>query len=205
MPNVIDAIQKRRSIRKYLPHYIPHELVLEVLAAAGWAPSAHNSQPWRFIILSDSVLKRELALAMAEVWTADLAKDNLTVDAEERKERIEKFANAPVLILACLTMEGLRKFPDQERQGYERDLAMQSLGAGIQNLLLAAYATRLAACWFCAPGFCKDTVRRLLTIPKDIEPQAFVVLGYPAEKPSAPPRKRITEYCFVDFWGKQLS
>jgi coenzyme F420-0:L-glutamate ligase/coenzyme F420-1:gamma-L-glutamate ligase len=204
MPRIVEAIQKRRSVRKYLPHPVPHELVLEVLTAAGWAPSAHNSQPWRFIVISDPKIKRSLAQAMGEVWVADLIKDGLIVDEANSKERIERFANAPVLILGCLTMQDLRKFPDSERQGFERDLAVQSFGASIQNLLLAAYAQKLVSCWFCAPSFCKQTVRDVLKIPPEIEPQAFVVLGYPGEVSLVPPKKKLAEYCYLDLWGKNL-
>jgi coenzyme F420-0:L-glutamate ligase / coenzyme F420-1:gamma-L-glutamate ligase len=204
MPGVIDAIQKRRSVRQYLPHDVPSELVLEVLAAAGWAPSAHNSQPWRFIVISEPAVKRKLASAMADAWAADLAKDGSTVDSDKRQERVERFAEAPALILGCLTMEGLRNFPDAERQSCERDLAVQSFGAAMQNLLLVAYTQKLASCWFCAPAFCKQTVREVLKIPDNIEPQAFVILGYCGESPQAPPKKRLAEYCFVDLWGKPL-
>ncbi len=204
MPQVIEAIQKRRSVRKYLPHSVPHELVLEVLAAAGWAPSAHNSQPWRFILIDDPKIKRSLAEAMGQAWAADFVKDGLTVNEDNRKERVERFANAPVLILGCLTMEGLRKFPDAERQGFERDLAVQSFGAAIQNLLLAAYAQKLVSCWFCAPGFCKQTVRNTLKIPSDIEPQSFVILGYTGECAQTPPKKKLADYCCLDIWGKPL-
>jgi F420 biosynthesis protein FbiB-like protein len=202
MTDVLDAIKQRRSVRKYQPKPVPSKLVEEVLVAAGWAPSAHNAQPWRFIVLADPSVKRELADAMADAWATDLAKDGLKVDADKRKERVERFTNAPVLILACLTMEGLRKFPDEERQKCERDLAVQSFGAAMQNLLLAAYAEGLGACWFCAPGFCKETVRKVLGIPDAVEPQAFVALGYPAEKPPVPAKKSLAEYCFVDMWGK---
>jgi F420 biosynthesis protein FbiB-like protein len=204
MPGVIETIQKRRSIRNFLAHKVPPEIVLECLAAVGWAPSAHNSQPWRFIVICDPALQQKLARAMAEAWAADLTRDGLTVDEEKRMERIERFAKAPVLILACLTMEGLRKFPDAERQGYERDLAVQSLGAGIQNLLLAATAAKLASCWFCAPGFCKETVRIILNIPAEVEPHAFVILGFTGETPSSPPKKAISDYCFINLWGKKL-
>ena len=201
MLDLSDAIKGRRSVRKYLPLEVPHELIEDVLVSAGWAPSAHNSQPWRFIVLSDASVKQKLAIAMAEVWAADLAKDGVAVKAEKRKERIERFANAPALILACSTMEGLRKFSDEKRQKCERDLAMQSLGAAMQNLLLAAYGAGLGACWFCAPGFCKEAVRKVLKIPEAVEPQALVIIGYPAETPSVPPKELLAEYCFLDVWG----
>jgi F420 biosynthesis protein FbiB-like protein len=204
MTDLFDAIKQRRSIRKYLPKPVQDTVVLEVLAAAGWAPSAHNSQCWRFIILQDASVKRRLAISLADAWAQDLQRDGIRVEAGKREERVERFALAPVLILACLTMDGLRKFPDSERQMCERDLAVESLGAAIQNLLLAAHAKGLGACWFCAPAFCKETVRRFLKIPDLVEPQAFVGMGYPAEKPQVPFKKLLEGYCFVDIWDRTL-
>jgi len=202
MTNLNQAIKQRRSIRKYTPQPVPQKTVLEVIGAAGWAPSAHNSQPWRFIVLQDPKVKRKLAERMAEAWAADLKKDGATAEEEKRVERREKFASAPALILACLTMEGLRKFPDAERQRCERDLAVESLGAGLQNLLLAAHAAGLGACWFCAPAFCKELVREMLKIPQEVEPLALIVMGYSAEEPAAPSRKALKDFCHIDEWGK---
>ncbi len=204
MPDLTDIIEQRRSIRKYQPRQVPFSVVLEVLEAAGWAASAHNSQPWRFIVLADSKVKRELAERMAEAWVADLKKDNQIVDDSLRVERVERFASAPVLIMVCLTMEGLRKFPDKQRQKCERDLAVESLGAALENLLLATHAAGLGACWFCAPAFCKETVRAVLKIPIDVEPSALITIGYAAEKPPVPLKKALKDYCYLDAWGKSV-
>ena len=202
--SIKEAIRQRRSIRKYTSQKVPEALVLEILEAAGWAPSAHNAQPWRFIVLSEAHLKVELAKAMADSWVADLAKDGQTVEDSKLKVSIERFSNAPVLIVPCLTLENMRKFPDEKRQGCERDLAVQSLGAALQNLLLAAYADGLGACWFSAPGFCKATVRKVLKIPETVEPQAIITMGYPNEKLPVPSKKPLGEYCFLDDWGKAV-
>jgi coenzyme F420-0:L-glutamate ligase/coenzyme F420-1:gamma-L-glutamate ligase len=204
MLDFFDVVKQRRSIRKYLPKTVQKEVILQVLATAGCAPSAHNSQPWRFIILQDDILKRRLAEAMAEAWAKDLQRDGIKVESDKLTERVERFATAPVLILACLTMVDLRKFPDSERQIGERDLAVQSFGAALQNLLLAAYAKGLGACWFCAPAFCKETVRKILKIPDEVEPQAFVAMGYTTEKPQVPIKKLLEGYCFVNIWGRPL-
>jgi F420 biosynthesis protein FbiB-like protein len=200
--SIKDAIKQRRSIRKFQQKPVPTEAVLEILEAAGWAPSAHNSQPWRFIILQDPIVKRELSEKMALAWAVDMAKDGSTVEEAKKFERKERFAEAPVLILACLTMEGLKQFLDKQRQNSERDLALESLGAGLENMLLAAQTSGLGACWYCAPAFCKDVVRQVLSIPKEVEPSAFIILGYPAETPVAPKRKMINEVCYVDKWGE---
>jgi F420 biosynthesis protein FbiB-like protein len=171
------------------------------LEAAGWAPSAHNAQPWRFIVLADQQVKRGLAKAMAEAWAADMAKDGVSIEPEKVRLRVERFSDAPALVLACFCMDGMIRFPDAERGGLERDLALQSLAASLQNLLLAAHSLGLGACWFCAPSFCKQTVREALEIPNDAEPQALVALGYPAEEPTTPLKKQHGEFCFRDRWG----
>jgi F420 biosynthesis protein FbiB-like protein len=201
MSHVSDAIKERRSIRKYSTNPVPQEAIEEVLVAAGWAPSAHNAQPWRFIVLADPAVKRELAEAMAEAWAADMAQDGSKVDVETQKARVERFATAPVLILACTTMDGMARQPDMERLSVERDLALQSLAAALENMLLTAHAEGLGACWFCAPAFCKETVRKVLGIPADVEPQALIAMGYPAEAPPVPTKNRLGDFCFKDKWG----
>ena len=204
MKELFSVIRDRRSIRKYQNKPVSRELIEEVLVAAGWAPSAHNAQPWRFIILTEDRAKKELSKTMARVWAADLAKDGVKIDEEVRKVRVERFGSAPVLILACLTMEDMNNQHDIERQVVEHDLAIQSLGAAIQNLLLTAYAEGLGACWFCAPGFCKAAVRTVLKIPENVEPQALIALGFPAESPIVPPRRLLGDYCFKNKWGKKF-
>ena len=204
MSSLLDELKSRRSVRKYQPKSIPQKLIKGVLTAASWAPSAHNAQPWRFIVLTEASSKRKLAGAMAQAWAVDMAKDGQKIDETNLLERVERFATAPILILACVTMEDMNKQPDEKRQNAERDLALESLGAAMQNLLLAADAKGLGACWFCAPAFCKEVVRKNLKIPKEVEPAALVAIGYPAEKPSAPQRKPLGDFCFKDKWGGEL-
>jgi F420 biosynthesis protein FbiB-like protein len=204
MQDLFSIIKDRRSIRKYQNKPVQQALIEEVLVAAGWAPSAHNAQPWRFVVLTEDSAKKELAEAMAEAWAADIAKDGVKIEEGVRKVRVKRFACAPVVILACSTLDGMNNQPDVERQMVERDLAMQSLGAAIQNLLLTAHAKGLGACWFCAPCFCKEPVRAVLKIPENVEPQALIAMGFPAEKPSAPHRKVLGDYCFSNTWNKKL-
>jgi coenzyme F420-0:L-glutamate ligase/coenzyme F420-1:gamma-L-glutamate ligase len=206
MNHIMDSIKERRSIRKYSSRKVSTDILRQVLEAARWAPSAHNAQPWRFIVLTDVSLKRELSEAMADVWVADMITDGLASETREnqRKASVERFTCAPALIVACLTMKDMLRYEDESRQKNERDLAVQSLGAAVQNMLLAVHANDLGACWFCAPIFCKETIRRILKVPDDVEPQALITLGYPAEKPHAPSRKPLENYSYLNYWGKKL-
>ncbi len=199
-------IKTRRSIKTFSRQEIDEKLIFRIFNVATWAPSAHNAQPWRFIGITDKDLKRKLAESMAEKWAKDLSADNVSADVIVRlvEGSIERFVQAPVIIVASITMEEMDKYPDQSRQLIEQLMATQSLAAAIQNLLLAAHAEGLGACWFCAPLFCQDVVKKVLGMPQTVEPQALITLGYPAENPSMPTRKSLDEVIFKNHWGEKF-
>jgi coenzyme F420-0:L-glutamate ligase / coenzyme F420-1:gamma-L-glutamate ligase len=173
----------RRSIRRYRPEPIPTEMIDQLLTAATWAPSAHNRQPWRFAIVSGPAAKQRLAQAMGNQLRADLAADGVAADLIEQDagRSYQRLTNAPVLIVLCLTMADMDSYPDERRQRNEWIMAVQSVAMAGQNLLLAAHALGLGACWLCAPLFCPDTVRDTLQLPADWQPQGIITAGYPAE------------------------
>lgn len=200
MKSLYYLIKGRRSVRAYKRKSVPISILKRILNAARWAPSAHNAQPWRFIIIEDEDSKYMLAKTMAHAWLKDLMSDGIPENrAYEiiRKEAIERFTKSPVLILVCLTMKDMDMYSDERRNNAERTMAIQSVAAAIQNLLLAAHYEGLGACWVCAPLFCSKEVSRALSLPEDFEPQAIITLGYPAEKPTAPPRKPLNEIVWV--------
>lgn len=156
---------------------------MRVLEAACWAPSAHNRQPWRFVVLTHLKDKQRLAHAMSERLAADLRADGLDEAsiARDTGRSKERLGSAPVLIVVCLSMADMDRYPDQRRQFFEHQMAVQSVAMAAQNLLLAAHAEGLGACWLCAPLFSQDMVRATLGLPDDCEPQGAVVMGYPSE------------------------
>ena len=206
MSDFPDAIKKRRSIRKYKPRPVSPEILLELIATSSYAPSAHNSQPWRFIVITSEPEKRTLAQTMASAWLKDLEKDGASKQHAEAlaKSSVDCFSNTPAIVLACITMDEMNQYPDERRQKDERDLALQSLGAAIQTLLLEAHSKGIGSCWCCAPVFCKDAVRLTLKIPSNVEPQALIRLGYPSEEPSAPKRKPVEDFVFWASWGRKI-
>ena len=92
-----------------------------------------------------------------------------------------RISSAGALVLGCLTMAEMDRYPDPERRRQEWLLAAQSTALALGQLLLAAQHEGLAACWMCAPLFAPDLVRQALDLPADWEPQALITLGYPAE------------------------
>jgi coenzyme F420-0:L-glutamate ligase / coenzyme F420-1:gamma-L-glutamate ligase len=169
---------------------VPRDLVQVLLEAAAQAPSAHNAQPTRFVVIESDAVKRRLAERMARRWRRDLealGTKEAAIQVEIRFS-LKRFGEAPLLILAGYTMDGMDVYP-AGRRAAERVMAAQSAAAAVQNLLLAAAAHGLGACWCCAPLFCPGLVRRTLRLPPAFAPQALLTLGYPAHTPPVPPRK----------------
>jgi F420 biosynthesis protein FbiB-like protein len=183
MNEKITWLSNRRSIRRYHDKPIPPETIEQLLTAAIWAPSAHNRQPWRFAVMTEWATKHKLATAMGEKLRADLTADHTPPDLIEKdtNRSYQRITNAPLLILLCLSMADMDSYPDPMRQQHEWTMAVQSTAMAAQNLLLAAHALELGACWMCAPLFCPDLVKQTVVLPDDWQPQALITIGYPAE------------------------
>ncbi len=191
VPAGLDLLAARRTVRFYTPDPIPEALVAALLDAARTAPSAHNAQPTRFVVISSAEVKRRLAERMARRWRRDLEGSG-TAEAAIRVElrfSLRRFGEAPLLILVGYTMAEMDRYPDRPRQRAEETMAVQSAAAAVENLLLAASAYGLGACWCCAPLFAPGEVRRALGLPRAFVPQALLTIGYPAHTPPSPPRQ----------------
>lgn len=183
-------IQGRRSVRAFDRRPVPREIVERAIAAAGWAPSPHGRQPWRFAVVEAQARRAALAEAMAATWQAQLELDGQESEIVQHRlaRSRERLLTAPVLVIVCLYLADLDVYPDAERQTAETTMAIQSLGAAVQNLLLTVYAAGLDAGWMCAPLFCPDVVRETLGLSEALIPQALIPIGYAARDPVRRPR-----------------
>ncbi len=178
-------LQSRRSVRKFLNRPVSPDFIEKILEAARWAPSPHGRQPWRFAVLTSQKLKLRLANEMGSTWQQNLQMDGQSAEVvnirlEKSRQRI---LNAPVIIIPCLYLEDLDFYPDERRQADEKTMAIQSMGAAIQNMLLMAYDLGLDAGWMCAPLFCPEIVCEALDLDPRLIPQALITVGYAAIDP----------------------
>jgi len=202
------GLRNRRSIRIYKKKPIELDKIKKIIKLAIMAPSAHNSNPWYFIILNDEKIKRNLIIRMSEKYEQDLRNDGYPIELINIRitTSIKRFMESPIIIVPCLDMSKMDKYPDIKRQMIEHQMGVQSVAAAIQNLLLAAFNEGLASCWYCAPLFVKKIVCECLNIPDYIEPQAFITIGYPIsdKPPKPPPRPKIEDICFLNRWGERF-
>lgn len=186
---VLEALYGRRSVRRYLDLPVPPDLVDRVLEAGRWAPSPHGRQPWRFAVVTGDEAKRRLADKMGASWRENLRMDGQEEEVVEKRQEgsRKRLLDAPALVALCLYTGDLDHYPDPDRQVHETEMAVQSLGAAAQSMLLAAHAAGLDAGWMCAPLFSPAAVRSALNLDETLEPQALLTLGYAA---GDPPKRR---------------
>ncbi len=181
---LLDFLRARRSLRRYQSRAVPQEWIEQILEAATWAPSAHNRQPWRFVIIRGEQTKEELAREMGALLRRDLQADKLPPAAIEADvgRSYQRITGAPLLILLCMSLRDMDVYADDLRNEHERAMAQQSTAMAGQNILLMASSLGLGACWMCAPLFCQQLVASVLELPADWLPQGMITLGFPAQR-----------------------
>jgi nitroreductase len=182
--DVFEAIWNRRSIRQFKSTPVSDEDLNKILEAARYAPSWHNSQCWRFIIVKSEDMKAKLSG---------------TIPPNNRASKA--VLQAPVVIVLC-AQPGSSGYihgeliPDKGETWYMFDAALAA-----QNLALAAHALGLGTLnvgWF-------DPVKaaKILSVPEGIEVVELIPLGYPDVNAITPPRKELSELVFYEKYGEE--
>lgn len=183
--DVIEAINTRRSIRKFQERPVEEEKLQSVLEAARMAPSWSNLQCWRYVVVKDPGLRAALSeLSFVESFFATYG--------FSKNPAQKALAAAPVVIVACA---------DPARSGvlWEQPYYLVDAGIATQNLMLAAHAVGLGTVF--VGVFDEEKVGTLLGIPSSIRVVGLFPLGYPeGEKKIGPPRKPLDEIVFYDRW-----
>ena len=191
---MIKEIADRRSIRKYSEREITDEDIRDIIESGILAPSAKNRQPWKFIVVRGKqkeemlnafrrgIMREETGGALLENSVKHLAAAKYTIKIMEQ---------APAAIfVADVQGKGLFTPLNVEDRIYEV-VNVQSIGAAIQNMLLAATEKGLGSLWICDIFFAYQELSEWLGEEGDL--LAAVALGYPEESPHARPRKKLED------------
>ena len=187
----LQTIHKRHSIRTFAEQDVSDEQIRILLQAANEAPSAHNQQPWRFVILRNRK-KQELAQLVTSK-AGDFPKPASAL----LRMAARSIISAPVVIAVANTGEliergaQLFKIEKEMARDFFRTMEIQSSAAAVQNLLLAATSLGLATVWLGILFILKDEVLQFLGEPKG-EFMAVIPVGY-AMKSSSGPQKEPVE------------
>ena len=161
--DVLEAIKTRRSIRSYLPKEVEREKLDQILEAARLAPSGANRQEWKFIVVTEPGLRRELAgITRGQSFVTD----------------------APVVIAAVATDPKVTTGSGEPAHRIDVSIA-------VDHMTLAAHALGLGTCWIGA--FDQRGAERVLGVPKTAEVIVLLTLGYAAQEGAFRGRKAIGE------------
>jgi len=185
-----DVLTARRTVRDFTAAPVSPAAVRRAIAAAITAPAPHHSQPWRFAVLESATARTRLLDDMLAAWTSDLAADGFTPDEIARRvRRGEPLRTAPLIIVPCLAADAAHAYPDARRAAAERTMFVVSMGAAVQNLLVALAIEGLGSCWVSSTLFCPEVTASALGLPAGWEPMGAVGVGHPAgPAPDRPPR-----------------
>ncbi len=155
--DVFEAIQSRRTVRSFNKAPVEFDKVSMIIEAGTCAPSSGNLQNWKFIVVTNKEIIKDLHnYCVDQVWINE----------------------ASVLIVVCgLPDEASERFGDRGQELY----TTQSVAACIQNMLLAANALELGAAWIGA--FDEGKIKDIFDIPENVNPQAIIALGYSDYEP----------------------
>ncbi len=176
--DIIELIKSRRTIKEFLPKFVEWDKISTIIDAARHAPSSGNLQNWKFVVVIETDLKKQLAEAALQQY---------------------EIINAGVLIVVCGEPEKAGRYYGLRG---ERLYTTQNCAAAIQNMLLEAHSLGLGTRWIGA--FEEEMVKRLLKIPEDGRPQAIIAVGYPKEIPPKPPKLPLETVIYFNAWRNRI-
>ncbi len=174
---VLDAIKKRRSIRKFLDNPVEWDKIVSILEAGRFAPSSGNLQNWKFLVVTDKDRKKQIAEAcLNQVW----------------------IATAPVIIAIVSKPEKTLQYYGEAGRKY----TVQNCSCAAYSMLLEAHEEGLGACW--VGGFDESMLEIALGLPARAKPEIIIPIGYADEEVPTPPREVLESQVHLNRYNNRI-
>jgi len=205
---LFETIHTMRAMRRLKSDPVPDELIRKIIAAGLCAPSGGDVQHWRFIVVKDAEIKKQLQLrykkALDQILPRYRAAPPPPGKTEAHKQRMlaavvyltEHFHEAPVLIVCCLVGDFAASIGLAKMSG-------ASVYPAVQNMLLAARGLGLGSTLTTRHLLFEKEVNEVLGLPENAETFAILPIGYPMGKFGLVSRQPVEAVTFQDRWGKQ--
>lgn len=180
---MLEEIISRRSIRKYIDNKpVENDKIIELLESARLAPSGSNTQPWHFIVVKSEEMRQKLS---------------------EASNNQKWMMTAPVFIVCVADIrsrvnEDIPMTLDEDSPNPELKQIIRDTAIGIESLILAATNLKLGTCW--VAWFVQEDIRPILNIPSDKYVVGIITIGYPDERPTPRPRKKLDDIVHYEIW-----
>jgi coenzyme F420-0:L-glutamate ligase / coenzyme F420-1:gamma-L-glutamate ligase len=187
---LLALMRGRRSIRRFRAEPVDAGTLDRLMEAARWAPSVSNRQPFRFVAVESPETRTRMARLVREAVADRLARmaDEERAAAAAYAEDFSRFEQAPLVLAAY--HRGSHVLAERVGLAHSAEVGtVSSVAAAIMQLLLAAHALGLGACWMTGPLCAAPALEALLAIPAGWQLSALIPIGVPDEAPPPPPRR----------------
>lgn len=205
MKSFDQLVEKRRSIRKYTPEIPAEELIFQMIACAGMAPSPSNIQPVRFIRIQSGNVKNLLQQRFTSGSEKLLERAKALKNGKRLRNLVSAYKRysafmfyAPVLFAVGVIKDGSgfsKKLLDAGllKEDFRRETDLDiSIGLALKGFILKGESIGLGSCILTAPLVFMDDMEAIIGLP-DISVKCFVTTGYPDETPSYVEKKAVKE------------
>lgn len=194
---LLRLMRERRSVRSLRSDPVPAEVLERLLEAARWAPTAGNRQAFRLLVVTSRPVLEQMGRAVRRSVerVAAAARQDRAQSVRAYLDNFCHFASAPAVIAPIYRASADLLGPSAETGRGEGAVSravvdsLSSVSAAVMNLLLAAHAADLGACWMTGPLIAADELGRILRLPAGWDLAALVPVGYSDEAPPAPRRR----------------
>ena len=199
MKTIMGLMAERRDVRRFKPETPPRELLQELIAAAITALSSSSQPPWRFLVVTNKKMIKQLAAAARRAFERieKHVKPDLFEPYFQHTAQFAQIESAPALVIPTYRHVGLvspflgRPLTRRDAESVDKAEELSGLvstALALQNLLLAAHACGLGAVVMIEPLLALPAIDELLAVPISWHVAAMVAVGYPDETTEPPPR-----------------
>lgn len=186
--DILKLIRKRRTIRKYKNKRIPRKILNKIIESGKWAPSPHNCQPWEFIIIKNTQIKKSFISLLYRGLNSFLTPVKIILN---RSIRI--IENAETIILVYNNNNFSKKINKLGEPYFSSSIIseIEGISAAIENMHLAAHSYGIGMAWLTMPLLLKKNINKFINTKNEL--MAVLTFGYPAEKGKCLRRKHLSE------------
>ncbi len=203
--DVFEVIGTQRAMRRLKPDAVPEELIKKLIWAATRAPSGGNTQPWRFLVVTDTEKRKQIAELYLEGWNRYVKAgytDRAPAVSPEAQAAAERTLRSAQYLADHLHEVPVHIIPCTWKLEVNTGIASgSSIYPAIQNLMLAARALGLGTALTTIHRWNEDKVKEVLGIPESAETAALIPVGWPKGKFGAGPRLPVEAVTYWDEWG----
>ncbi len=199
----LGTVRSRRSCRKFKPDPIPDEWIEKILEAGRWAMSGANGQPWEFIVIKDQTTKDKIA----EILIRNRSRVFQIERTRVEEVRMPAYKSMPATVPAMKTAPVIIAMVGDRRtvqatvlyvryvfgEGGPGATYFKNMANATQLICLAAAALGLGAQWCSTNSGWEESLKALLKVPEELAVPTLIPIGFPAEKPAPPYRRKLSE------------